>query len=126
MRIHRLVPVFLGATVVLATTAFGCGGGDTQTASGTGTTMSTAASTGGGAGGEGSTGGAGGHGGGAGGGASAHGPPATDIVSAGEVSKSSSYKLVFTFGQSTQNQDKTTSPSYSLQGGLIGANGSPQ
>jgi hypothetical protein len=46
------------------------------------------------------------------------------MVSGGEVSKSPGYKLVFTFGQSSQNQEKTTSPSYRHQGGLIGANGS--
>jgi hypothetical protein len=32
--------------------------------------------------------------------------------------------MVFTFGQPTQNQGKTTSPGYRMQGGLIGANGS--
>jgi hypothetical protein len=45
-------------------------------------------------------------------------------VGAGDVCKSPQYKLVFTMGQPTQNQTKTTSPSYRLQGGLIGANGS--
>ena len=53
-----------------------------------------------------------------------HGPGATDLVSAGEVSKSASYKMVFTLGQPTQNQGKTTSAGYRMQGGLIGANGS--
>jgi hypothetical protein len=63
--------------------------------------------------------------GGAGGnGNASHGPPATETVTAGEVSKSPNYRMVFTFGQPTQNQQKTTSPSYRLQGGLVGANGS--
>lgn len=52
------------------------------------------------------------------------GAPATETVSAGEVSKSSSYTMVHTLGQPTQNQGKTTSPGYRLQGGLNGANGS--
>src|SRR5262245_48017735 len=108
--------------VILAAVAQGCGGGSETTAS-TGTetsSHSTGSSSGSGSG----MGGAGGGGtGGHGGGAGHHGPPATDFVTAGEVSKSPSYKLVFTFGQSTQNQEKTTSPSYRLQGGLIGANG---
>jgi hypothetical protein len=32
--------------------------------------------------------------------------------------------MIFTLGQPTQNQSRTTSPSYQMQGGLIGANGS--
>jgi hypothetical protein len=62
--------------------------------------------------------------GGAGGSAETPHPPATELVGAGDVCKSPQYKLVFTMGQPTQNQTKTTSPSYRLQGGLIGANGS--
>ncbi|WP_437940643.1 hypothetical protein [Sorangium sp. So ce341] len=49
---------------------------------------------------------------------------ASDVVSAGEVVSSPSYRMVFTLGQPTQNQGKTTSPSYRMQGGLVGANGS--
>ncbi len=64
--------------------------------------------------------------GGQGGGSADMGVPATETVSAGEVSKSPNYKMVFTFGQPTQNQGKTTSPSYRMQGGLVGANGSAQ
>jgi hypothetical protein len=52
------------------------------------------------------------------------GVPATETVSAGEVSTSPNYKMVFTFGQPTQNQGKTTSPGYRMQGGLVGATGS--
>jgi hypothetical protein len=54
------------------------------------------------------------------------GPPASDFVSSGNVSESNSYRLVWTLGQSTSNQSTSTSPSYRLQGGLIGANGSVQ
>ncbi|KYG05776.1 hypothetical protein BE21_38535 [Sorangium cellulosum] len=52
------------------------------------------------------------------------GVAASDVVSAGEVVRSPSYRMVFTLGQPTQNQGKTTSPSYRMQGGLVGANGS--
>jgi hypothetical protein len=52
------------------------------------------------------------------------GGPATETVSAGEVSSSPSYRMVYTLGQPTQNQGKTTSPGYRMQGGLVGANGS--
>jgi len=51
------------------------------------------------------------------------GSPGVDVVSAGAVSKSENYRMVFTVGQSTQNQEKMTSPSYRMQGGLIGASG---
>lgn len=51
-------------------------------------------------------------------------PPATSMVSAGDRASSTHYSVVYTFGQPTQNQDKATSPSYRVQGGLIGANGS--
>jgi hypothetical protein len=63
-------------------------------------------------------------GGGGGAGPTDNGSEATEIVSAGDVAKSPSYRMVFTFGQPTQNQGKTTSPSYRMQGGLVGANGS--
>ncbi|XXT23055.1 hypothetical protein WME94_16055 [Sorangium sp. So ce429] len=49
---------------------------------------------------------------------------ASETVSAGEVAKSSRYRMVFTLGQPTQNQEKTTSPGYRMQGGLVGANAS--
>jgi hypothetical protein len=52
------------------------------------------------------------------------GPPGNTLVSAGDYVTSQNYKLVFTMGQSTQNQSKMTSRNYRLQGGLIGATGS--
>jgi hypothetical protein len=48
-------------------------------------------------------------------------PPATGFVSAGVVAESANYRMVFTFGQGTPTQQKTNSPSYRMQGGLIGA-----
>jgi hypothetical protein len=50
------------------------------------------------------------------------GKSATAMVSGGDVSKSAKYKMVHTLGQSTQNQGQTMSPSYSVAGGLSGAN----
>ncbi|NUQ77011.1 MAG: hypothetical protein HUU21_26045 [Polyangiaceae bacterium] len=103
----------------------GCGDGDQDAST---TTSPTGGGGEGGTGGTGGTGGMGGGGGagGAGGGAAESGVSATETVSAGEVSKSPNYTMVFTFGQPTQNQGKTTSPSYRMQGGLVGANGSAQ
>lgn len=99
--------------VVLASVACGAGCDD-----GDGTSSG---ATGAGAGGA----GAGGQGGsGTGGAPQSFGPPGTDIVSAGAVVSNGQYRLVFTVGQSTQNQVKMTSSSYRLQGGVIGANGS--
>ncbi|WP_438028886.1 hypothetical protein [Sorangium sp. So ce233] len=49
---------------------------------------------------------------------------ASETVTAGEIAKSARYRMVFTLGQPTQNQETTTSPRYRMQGGLIGANGS--
>lgn len=97
---------------VLASVACGtgCGGDDSSSSSGT---------TGSGAGGAGGQGGSG-----SGGAPQSFGPPGTDIVSAGAVVSNSQYRLVFTVGQSTQNQGKMTSSTYRLQGGVIGANGS--
>jgi hypothetical protein len=51
-------------------------------------------------------------------------PPATQMVNAGDTGLSPHFKAVYTLGQPTQNQGKSTSPSYRVQGGLIGANGS--
>ncbi|MDC3958404.1 hypothetical protein [Polyangium jinanense] len=82
-----------------------------------GTTPGSTAGTGGG-------GGTGGEGGAGGRPLVPPGPPGNETVSAGDVLKSPRYKMVFTLGQPTQNQSKTTSPSYRMQGGLIGANGS--
>jgi len=46
--------------------------------------------------------------------------PGSDLVNAGTVCKSSSYTMVMTFGQPTQNQSLSTSTKYKMQGGLIG------
>jgi hypothetical protein len=107
----------LGASVLLATA---CGGpnrqfGSTGGMGTTGTTGTTASGTGGmgGAGGTGNTGGS----------SVIQGKPATDLVSAGRVSKSTNYKLVSTTGQATPNRTKATSPGYRMQAGLVGAMG---
>lgn len=119
---HRLrFPAWLGAFVVIAMVSPGCScGGDSSTWG--------PPSGGGGSGGEGggatSTTTSASSSGGGSGGAAPGGPPATETVSAGEVSSSSSYRMVYTLGQPTQNQGKTTSPGYRIQGGLAGANGS--
>ncbi len=131
---HLLVSlVGLAGAILLASPGCSCGS-DTETPkSSTGTT--TASGSGGaggqggdggqaGAGGDGGAGGAGGGQGGGGGTVASHGPPATETVSAGQVSKNGSYTMVFTFGQPTQNQGTSTSPGHRLQGGLVGANGS--
>ena len=47
-----------------------------------------------------------------------------DLVSNGALGKSTSYSLLYTTGQSTQNQQAFTSVSYVLQGGLVGTIGS--
>ena len=62
--------------------------------------------------------------GGSGGGVVNSGPPAQQLVNSGAEISSPNYKMNFTLGQPTQNQGKTTSPNYRMQGGLIGANGS--
>jgi hypothetical protein len=49
----------------------------------------------------------------------------TQLVSAGTQSSSSSYSVVFTIGQPSKLQSTHDSTNYRLQGGLIGANGSP-
>jgi hypothetical protein len=127
MHAPDLLKAALAAAVLVVATATGCGGGGETDATSTGRDpTSTSSSTGTGAGGAGGEAGAGGGGGagGQGGGTSDVGVQATETVSGGEVSKSPNYKMVFTFGQPTQNQGTTTSPSYRVQGGLIGATGS--
>lgn len=118
-------PACLGAAIAALVLSPGCScGGDDAARSFVGT---------GGGGGEGDSGGGGsGAAGGEGGeGGEGGGDPrprtsinAADMVSAGNTARSPSYRMVFTLGQPTQNQGKTTSPSYRLQGGLVGANGS--
>lgn len=128
MRINKLMPSVLGVLVIVAMASPGCGGGSEGDTTGSDSATSSSGAGTGGQGGEGGAGqgGAGGAGGAGGETAERHGPSASDIVSAGDVSTSPKYKMVFTFGQSTQNQGKTTSPSYRLQGGLTGAIGSAQ
>jgi hypothetical protein len=45
-------------------------------------------------------------------------------VNAGGQAQSQNYRMVFTLGQSSPSQTRTSSPSYNMQGGLIGATGS--
>lgn len=49
----------------------------------------------------------------------------SQMVNSGTVATSPSFRMVFTMGQPTQNQGVYVSPSFRLQGGLIGANGNP-
>jgi len=115
-----------GALVVAAMVWPGCScGGDDSTSTSSGTTTSTGEGGAGGAGGGATSTSSGGGSGGAGGGApSSGGTQASQTVSGGRTSSSPSYRMTYTFGQPTQNQGKTTSPSYRMQGGLSGANGS--
>jgi hypothetical protein len=101
--------------------ACSCGESETTQPTGPGSTSSSGGGGAGGSGGDQGGGGAGGQGGG--GGPQASGPGTTNFVNAGQTVSSPSYKMVFTFGQSTPTQGKATSPSYRVQGGLQGANG---
>ena len=125
MRAPTLNEAVMGLIVVVAMALPACSdSGDTESGSTTShASSSDSASSSSGAGGGGGAGGAGGAGG-HGGGTADNGVSATETVTAGEVSKSPNYRMVFTFGQPTQNQGKTTSPGYRMQGGLVGANGS--
>ena len=71
----------------------------------------------------GSGGGMGGEGGMGGGVNPSPGAPGNAFVSSGNRASSTNYSVVHTTGQSTINQSLMTSPSYRLQGGLIGATG---
>ncbi len=134
MRYRISASAILGAIVVLAMAGPGCDGGDPTGQGGTG--ASTTSNTGGkggdggsggdtgGAGGTTNTGGNGGTGGtgGTGGGTvQDNGVQATDLVSCGGTAKSANFSMVFTLGQSTQNQGLTKSANFQMQGGLIGA-----
>jgi hypothetical protein len=55
----------------------------------------------------------------------ATGQTMNQLVSAGERSSSPNYTLVYTFGQPSSLQSTHQSDNYRIQGGLIGANGSP-
>lgn len=117
----------LGLAIALG--LVGCGSnGDTSTSGTTDdnkTITPTTTGTGtGGAGGQGGVGGVGGQGGGGGAAPAAKGRSAGDLVSAGQVSKSPGYKMIYTLGQPSQNQGKMSSPKFRVQGGLVGASGS--
>jgi hypothetical protein len=74
-----------------------------------------------------SAGGGGGGQGGSGGGTTTNdGHQSTELVSAGDVCESPGYRLVYTLGQPTTNQETMTSTGYRLQGGFVGATGSVQ
>lgn len=139
MRYRTNMAVLLGALALAAIAAPGCGSGTTATSDNGGAAgdAGSAGSKGGSAGSGGTTAGAGGATGGASGsttggsagsaGSNASGDvghPGADFVNAGGVAKSANYKMVFTLGQSTQNQGTTTSANYRMHGGLIGATGS--
>jgi hypothetical protein len=104
----------LGATALLALAGPACGGGGTGAGGSAGSTSTTGGSSTGGS----STGGTGGSG------PVDQGVQATAFVSAGGVAKSPNFRMAFTLGQSTQNQGRTKSRTYAMQGGLIGATGS--
>jgi hypothetical protein len=115
-----------GWILVLAAALISCasgdspegGGGSASGAGDVGGSGGTGASTGG-------SGGAGGSGAAGGGGAAPESvPTGHDNVSAGELSVSNHYRLVWTMGQPSQNQQTATSTNYRLQGGLVGVNGS--
>ena len=133
MRRSTRLPAYLVAGLLFAAANQGCssdeetvgpgsGGEGTTTSTATGhggatsSSSSSSTSSGGGQGGSGA--------GGSGGGPSVSGKPGTETVSAGQKSSSPGYTMIFTLGQPTQNQGKTTSPGYRMQGGLQGANGS--
>lgn len=59
------------------------------------------------------------------GGEAAPGQSMSQLVSAGERTASRNYTLVYTLGQPSSLQSTHQSPNYRIQGGLIGANGSP-
>ena len=109
-----LFAVLLGGAFVPACS---CGEEETTTGAQQGTPGAGGMAGGGGTAGAGGDAGAGG----TGGSMPTAGKTATDFVNAGEVATSPSYRMVFTLGQSTQNQGVTNSQSYRMQGGVIGA-----
>ncbi|NUP08470.1 MAG: hypothetical protein HOW73_20665 [Polyangiaceae bacterium] len=132
---RRLAPAYLASLFALV--AFACSDDTTTQGTGASSQGGEAGQPSNGGGGESSTGGspgtggiasqggngAGGDGGSGGAPPPEPGPPGNALVSAGDYVSSPNYKLVFTMGQSTQNQSKMTSPNYRLQGGLIGSTG---
>jgi hypothetical protein len=131
LRAFKNVGIWSSTVVLVGAVATACGGGgDTSSTSSTTTNTQTSVTTGSGGGGTGGTGGTtttsstgGGGTGGTGGTAGTPGPGASQLVNAGSSVQSANYRMVFTLGQPTQNQTKTTSPGYRMQGGLIGAVG---
>lgn len=128
----------LGIACVSLCTALSAGCEDLETEpSGSGTTSVPTTTTTDGAGGEaGQGGGQAGSGGEAGqGGAGGQGgqggsPPqssaVTEWASAGGVTKSSKFTMIYTMGQATTNVGKSSSSSYHIKGAPIGDNGSDQ
>lgn len=60
--------------------------------------------------------------------ADASGPPtsrASDLAAGAGVARSSAYQLSWTLGPTTPGAPRATSSKYRLQGGVVGANGSP-
>lgn len=47
----------------------------------------------------------------------------SQVVSAGATIHSANYQMVFTVGYPTQNRDMSKSRNYTLQGGVVGADG---
>jgi len=115
-----LFVVTLGTSVIM-----GCSDNPTTT-----TSSSSSSSGQGGTGGQGGMGGGGSGGGGAGGeggGMNAiPGKSGGSLVSAGHVIKGQKYRLVFSMGQSSPVQSNVKSPNYQMNGGVIGATGSPK
>jgi len=114
-----------GTAGTIGSMAGSFGGGTTGTAGSAGGATGTAGNAGGGTTGTGgiNTGGRSGAGGALGTGG--RGVASHQNVSAGNVVKSSNYRMVFTLGQPTPQQTTTTSAKYKMRGGLIGATGTP-
>jgi len=59
------------------------------------------------------------------GGSEVVGKSVSQTVNGGTVASSDNFRMVFTLGQPTANQGTYKSANFRLQGGLVGANGSP-
>lgn len=118
----RSGPILIG---LLGTAIWlGCGGGGTTPGTGGGHTSSSSSGMGGMGGATSSSSSGTGGTGGTGGSPASDQTAIADLVNAGGVTKSTNFKMISTLGQPTQNQSTTTSPTYRMQGGLVGANGS--
>jgi hypothetical protein len=115
-----LFAITLGTSVIV-----GCSDDPATTTTSSGSSSSGQGGAGGqgGMGGSGGVGGAGGEGGGM---AAVPGKSGGALVSTGHVIKSGSYRMVFTMGQSSPVQSTVKSANYQLNGGVIGATGSPK